>query len=136
MIERLMLAFYACIPPDALLGPIFDTLIAVRRPHLPRMRAFSFSAALMPGRRHGQPMEMHLPLPVDVRHFDRRLDLFEQTAREVCPASAAGHFIERARRIAESLELGIACRNGVLLAKGQRFWNQSASAARALRIAG
>ena len=34
---------------------------------------------------------------------------------------AAAHFIERARRIAESLELGITGANGVLLAKGERY---------------
>ena len=66
-------------------------------------------------------MPKHLPLPVDARHFDRWLELFEATARELCPSVAADHFIERARRIAESLELGIAGANGVLLGKGQRY---------------
>ncbi len=136
MIERLVHAFYARIRADALLGPIFDSRIADWRPHLQRMCAFWSSVALMSGRYHGQPMEKHLPLPVAARHFDRWLDLFEQTAREVCPASAASHFIERARRIAESLELGIACRNGVSLAKGQRFTNPSAPTARALGVGG
>ncbi len=136
MIERLVHAFYARIRTDALLGPIFDTRIADWQPHLRRMCAFWSSVALMSGRRHGQPMEKHLPLPVDARHFDRWMDLFAQTAREVCPASAADHFIERARRIAESLELGVACRNGVLLAEGQRFSNRSASAASAPGIGG
>jgi hemoglobin len=66
-------------------------------------------------------MRAHLPLPVDARHFDRWLELFETTARETCPAKAADHFIERARRIAESLELGIATLNGVMLGKGERL---------------
>ncbi|MDP3369743.1 MAG: preprotein translocase subunit TatC, partial [Brevundimonas sp.] len=47
--------------------------------------------------------------------------LFEATADEVCPPAAAAHFIERARRIAESLELGIAGANGVLLGRGERY---------------
>ena len=46
---------------------------------------------------------MHLPLPVDGRHFDRWLALFEATARELCPPQAADHFIERAQRIARSM---------------------------------
>ena len=58
---------------------------------------------------------------VDADHFDRWLDLFEQTAREVCPPAAAEHFIERARRIAQSLELGIAGANGVMLLGNQRY---------------
>ncbi|MDP2116533.1 MAG: preprotein translocase subunit TatC, partial [Brevundimonas sp.] len=66
-------------------------------------------------------MPKHLPLPVDARHFDRWLELFEATAEDVCPPAAAAHFIERARRIAESLELGIAGANGVLLRKGERY---------------
>ena len=60
-------------------------------------------------------------LPVDARHFDRWLDLVEITATDVCPPPAAAHVIERARRIAESLELGIAGAQGVLLARGERF---------------
>ena len=66
-------------------------------------------------------MPKHLPLPIDARHFDRWPALFEATAAEVCPPSAAAHFIERARRIAESLELGIAGAHGVMLGRGERY---------------
>lgn len=66
-------------------------------------------------------MPKHLPLPIDARHFDRWLELFSETAFTLCPPVAADHFIERARRIAESLELGVANASGVLLAKGERF---------------
>jgi hemoglobin len=40
---------------------------------------------------------------------------------EICPPKAAEHFLERARRIAESLEMGIAVGHGALLAKGERY---------------
>jgi hemoglobin len=66
----------------------------------------------MSGRYHGQPMPKHFPLPVDSGHFDRWLALFEQTVQAVCPPAAAAHFLERARRIASSLELGIAAHKG------------------------
>jgi hemoglobin len=66
-------------------------------------------------------MRMHLPLPVDAVHFDRWLQLFEQTALDLFDARVAQEFIERARRIAMSLELGIASTHGVLLGKGERF---------------
>ena len=59
-------------------------------------------------------------------HFDRWLALFEEAARAVCSAVAAEHFIERARNIAQSLELGIAGQNGVLLRKGERYLRRSA----------
>jgi hemoglobin len=66
-------------------------------------------------------MAKHLSLPIDARHFDRWLELLEETAREVCPATAADHFVKLAQRIAESLEFGIAGANGVILGKGERF---------------
>jgi hemoglobin len=121
MIERLVRAFYARVRVDPLIGPIFDARIADWERHLQQMYAFWSSVALMSGRYHGQPMGKHLPLPIDAQHFDRWLALFEATARETCPAPAAKHFIERASRIAESLELGIAGAQGILLGKGERF---------------
>lgn len=121
MIDRLVRSFYARIRTDALLGPVFDSRIADWEPHLQRMCAFWSSVALMSGAYHGRPMERHLPLPVDGRHFDRWLALFERTAHEVCPPPAAEHFVERARRVAESLELGIAGQDGVTLMKGERL---------------
>jgi hemoglobin len=121
MIERLVRGFYAKVRQDAVLGPIFEARIEDWEPHLERMCAFWSSVALMSGRYHGSPMTKHLPLPVDADHFDRWLALFEETAREICPPEATAHFVERARRIAESLELGIAGQHGVLLKSGERF---------------
>ncbi|MCS6625382.1 group III truncated hemoglobin [Roseibacterium beibuensis] len=121
MIARLVDGFYDRVRADPLIGPVFNERIADWAPHLEQMRLFWSSVALMSGAYHGRPMPKHLPLPVDARHFDRWLELFEATARDLCPPAAADHFIERARRIAESLELGIAGANGVLLGKGERY---------------
>jgi hemoglobin len=121
MIERLVRAFYARIQNDAELGPIFAARIRDWEPHLQRMFAFWSSVALMSGVYHGQPMQKHVVLPIDGRHFDRWLALFEETARAECPPVAADHFIERAHRIAQSLELGIAMDQGVRLRPGERF---------------
>lgn len=121
MIERLVRQFYARVRQDALLGPVFASRIENWEPHLQRMCAFWSSVALLSGRYHGQPMPVHMPLPIDARHFDRWLALFGETAREVCPPAAAAHFIERAQRIAESLEMGIAIGRGRLLGKGERL---------------
>jgi len=121
MIARLVDGFYERVRADPLIGPVFNARIHDWGPHLEQMKLFWSSVALMSGAYHGRPMPKHLPLPVDARHFDRWLELFEATARDLCPAVAADRFIERARRIAESLELGVAGANGVLLAKGQRY---------------
>jgi hemoglobin len=121
MIERLVRGFYARVRADALLAPVFDAKIGDWEPHLVQMCAFWSSVALMTGRYHGAPMPKHLVLPVDAGHFDRWLELFEATAHDLCPPVAAAHFIERARRIAASLELGVAGANGVILGVGDRF---------------
>lgn len=125
MIERLIRAFYVRVRQDAMLAPVFESRIADWEPHLERMFAFWSSLTLMTGRYHGQPMAKHLALPVDAIHFDRWLALFDQTARELCPPAAAERFIERAHRVAESLELGVAGANGVMLGKGERYRMQA-----------
>jgi len=125
MIETLIRAFYARVRQDALLAPIFASRISDWEPHLDNMFAFWSSLTLHTGLYHGQPMAKHVPLAVDARHFDRWLALFEETARAVCPSAAAERFIERARRVAESLELGVASANNILLRKGERYLREA-----------
>ena len=47
-------------------------------------------------------------MPIGARNFDRWLEQFRQTVRDVCPPPAARLFIDRAGLIAHSLEAGIA----------------------------
>lgn len=121
MIERLVHAFYGKVRQDSTLGPVFEAKVEDWDLHLQRMCAFWSSVALLTGRYRGRPMEKHMNLPVDHRHFDHWLALFRETAEEVCPPVAAQHFVERAERIAESLELGIAGFHGHVLMKGERL---------------
>jgi hemoglobin len=118
MIETLVRAFYSRARLDPLIGPIFGRYVADWDAHISRMCEFWSSVALMTGRYHGQPMTAHLPLPIDTPHFDRWLEIFAQTARDVCPPAAAAHFIDRAYRIADSLEMGIAAQKGEI--RGRR----------------
>jgi len=112
MIERLVRTFYGRVQADSLIGPVFGARIDDWEAHIVKLCAFWSSVALMSGRYHGQPMQKHLELPVAAEHFDRWIALFETTANELCPPQAAAHFIERARRIADSFELGMASRQG------------------------
>lgn len=121
MIMRLVFTFYRRIREDDLLGPIFEAHVEDWPQHLYRMCAFWSSVALMSGRYHGQPMPKHMPLPIDGRHFDHWLALFETTANEVCPPAAAAHFIARARSIAKSLELALASHLGERLEPAGRL---------------
>ena len=128
MIEQLVHGFYARVRCDPMLAPVFEARITDWEPHLNQMCAFWSSVALMTGRYHGTPMVKHMKLPIDAVHFDRWLALFEATARELCPPVAAAHFIDRARRIASSLEMGVASGQGVLLGVGERFRRSESSA--------
>ena len=112
MIDRLVRTFYGRARLDPRIGPIFENSAHDWQGHFARLCAFWSSVALMSGRYHGQPMVAHLPLPIDTPHFDRWLEIFAQTAGDVCPPSAAAHFRERAHWIADTLELGIAVRRG------------------------
>jgi hemoglobin len=107
MIAQLERSFYKSARRDPVIGPIFERHVADWDAHLARMCDFWSSVALMSGRYHGQPMAAHLPLPIEAAHFGRWLELFSATAREACPPTAAAHFVARAERIAESLQLGI-----------------------------
>jgi hemoglobin len=116
VIGRLVRTFYQEIRADAVLGPIFNARVANWDDHIEKLCAFWSSVALMSGRYHGQPMRAHVALPVQRLHFDRWLAMFERTAIETCGPRAAAHFITRARRIADSLELGIAAAHGRIVA--------------------
>ncbi len=113
MISELVTKFYGRVREDGLLGPIFAA-VQDWDEHLAKLRDFWSSVVLTTGRYHGQPMRAHFPLPLVGDHFDRWLDLFEQTARDVCPPAAAAHFIDKARRIADSFEMASATQAGRL----------------------
>ena len=120
MIARLVRSFYGRARHDPLIDPVFANKVSDWEAHIEKMCAFWSSVALMSGSYHGQPMMAHLPLPIDTPHFDRWLEIFSDTVREICPAPAAAHFLDRAYRIAESLELGIAAQKGELRPKRVR----------------
>lgn len=121
MIARLVDAFYARVRADQLLGPIFEARIDDWEAHLATMRRFWSSVALMTGAYHGEPIRRHAPLPLGGAHFEHWLALFRATAEAVCPPEAAAVFIDRAGRIARSLETGIAVSRGTLLRTGERL---------------
>lgn len=113
MVEALVHAFYAKVRKDDVLGPIFNAEIDDWDEHLDRLCAFWSSVALMTGRYKGKPVPAHAKLPgISSGHFARWLALFAETARQICPPAAAGFFIDRSERIAQSLQLAIAVHRG------------------------
>jgi hemoglobin len=113
VLERLVRTFYGRARLDPLIGPKFD-VVQDWEDHIARITGFWSSVALMSGRYHGRPMPAHVPLDLHGPHFARWLELFEETAREVCPAPAVPYLMEKARRIAASLAMGTAVARGEL----------------------
>jgi hemoglobin len=109
MIQDLVHAFYARARADPGLGPVFNRAVRDWDAHLSRLCDFWSSVILMTGQFKGAPVAVHAQLPdLQAAHFARWLQIFRQTAREVCPSDAAAVFVARAEIIADSLQLGIA----------------------------
>jgi hemoglobin len=113
ILEHLIRSFYAAARQDEVIGHLFDHVQDWEK-HITKITTFWSSVALLTGRYHGQPLAAHSPLPLDPSHFARWLVLFEQTARETCSPAGADYLMEKARRIARSLEIGVAISRGEL----------------------
>ncbi|WP_100964467.1 group III truncated hemoglobin [Bosea sp. FBZP-16] len=108
LIAQLVDTFYGRVRLDPLIGPIFlDKLGDDWDAHLAKLRDFWSSVTLMSGRYRGKPQQVHMPLPLQMQHFERWLALFEQTVTELCTGPARFLFIDRARRIADSLQISL-----------------------------
>jgi hemoglobin len=113
MIATLVHRFYATVRKDPLIGPVFEARVEDWDEHLIKLRAFWSAVVLRTGRYRGSPMPVHVAIDeISTSHFERWLQLFAETAREVCPPAAAELFIDRSQRIGESLQLGISLHRG------------------------
>ncbi|MBU8536521.1 group III truncated hemoglobin [Falsiroseomonas tokyonensis] len=108
-IARLVAHFYAAIRRDPALGPIFEAAIGGEwDAHLEKLRRFWSAVMLRSGAYQGDPFTAHLHLPgLTQAHFDTWLALFERSCRDLFPDETAEAFLDRARRIARSLRMGI-----------------------------
>ena len=108
-IRRLVPEFYARVRRDPLLGPIFNAAIADWPHHLEKLQDFWSSVMLTSGRYKGQPMMTHVrhDQAMTPENFARWLQLWSETTAELLSPAAAAALQERARRISESLQLGI-----------------------------
>jgi len=108
MIRQLVETFYDRVIRDPELGPIFHKELSGRwSMHLKLMVDFWSSVALRTGRYSGKPQAAHFGLPLTPELFARWLALFEETAREIFEPDVAVFFLDRAQRIAESLQIGL-----------------------------
>jgi hemoglobin len=99
-VSTLVHTFYAKVRADELLGPIFEPIIKDNwAPHLKRMVDFWSTILLYTHKYKDDPMPKHMQLPVEQRHFDRWLLLFNETLDSLF----AGELVENAKLRAGSI---------------------------------
>ena len=106
-LAALVATFYERIRREPVLGPIFEHAVQDWDTHLDTLNRFWSSVMLTTGRYKGNPFGAHRPLPLQPAMFDRWLELWRETAREVFVAPVAEAFIRKAELIAGSLTMGL-----------------------------
>jgi hemoglobin len=108
-IGRLVDRFYARVRRDPQIGPLFNQAVDDWPEHLVKLRAFWSSVMLTTGSYKGSPMAAHLRHAerTEPAMFDRWLELWRETARELLAPADAEAVIAKAERIAESLKLAL-----------------------------
>lgn len=111
-ISNLVDSFYAKVQRDAEIGPIFNEKVEDWPTHLALLKNFWSTVMLTTGRYKGDPMMTHLQLPLEPSHFNRWLELFAETAKEVMAPGHAAIIIAKSERIAGNFKAGIAYQRG------------------------
>ncbi len=104
-IELLIDLFYKRVLIDPVIGFIFKEVVALSwEKHIPIMNAFWNSILLGSGSYNGNPMIKHIELdkktPLTKLHFDRWLQLWEETIIDNFSGEKANEAITRAKNIA------------------------------------
>lgn len=112
-LTALLIEFYAGARLDPLLGPVFQTMVGngdeAWAAHLRRVHDFWSSVTMGTGRYGGRPMQVHAGIPgLEAAHFQRWLDLFAQTTGRLFTPPAAAFLRDKAARMGEALQQGIA----------------------------
>ncbi len=106
MIDR----FYQAVRADTVLGPVFETAIANDDwpRHLATMRRFWSSVMLASGAYSGSPVEVHRHVAgLERPMFAHWLALFEANAVALFTPDAAARLLDKAERIAGSLQVAV-----------------------------
>lgn len=108
-LRKLVGQFYTRVRADAELGPVFNDAIHDWPAHLDLLTDFWSSVMLSSGRYKGRPVpahHKHAPR-ISPELFDRWLTLWDETSNALMVPEAAAALQDKARRIAESLQLAL-----------------------------
>ena len=108
-LRELVGQFYARVRVDAALGPIFNDAIHDWPAHLDLLTDFWSSVMLTSGRYKGRPVPAHHKHAERISPdlFDRWLALWDETSDALMTPEGAAALQDKARRIAESLQLAL-----------------------------
>jgi hemoglobin len=97
--------FYTKIRDEKLLGPIFNGVIGDNWPaHLTKMYGFWQTLLLDTPAYSGSPFLKHAKLPIAKEHFDRWMELFNETVDEHFSGAKADEAKWRAARMSEMFQ--------------------------------
>lgn len=99
-VEVLVHTFYDKVRQDNILASVFNDVISDWDFHLTKMITFWSTILLYTRQYKDDPMPKHLPLPIGREHFDRWLQLFNQTIDELFNGQIADNARKRAASIA------------------------------------
>ena len=101
--------FYTKVKEDDLLSPVFASKIAAEAwpAHLERIYDFWNAILFAETGFNGNPMQKHMTLPIEEKHFDQWLELFRTTINELYQGPKAEEAKWRARSIAQIMNFKI-----------------------------
>ena len=104
-IKQLVDHFYTKIRKDELLAPVFSAIIKDNWDnHLHIMCNFWSTILLYSKKYTSDPMYKHMAMPVEKKHFDRWLQLFEVSVDELFSGEKAEEAKKRANNIARVMQ--------------------------------
>ena len=108
-IEVFVNRFYSKVNDDGLLAPVFASKIPAEAwpAHLQRMYAFWNAILFSETGFNGNPMQKHMSLPIEEKHFSKWLYLFNQTIDELFVGPKATEAKTRAASIAQIMNFKI-----------------------------
>jgi len=100
-VKLLVDTFYGHVQQDELIGPIFNSKLEGHWPeHLEKMYTFWQTILLEEYTYRGRPFPPHAQLPIEAEHFERWLQLFDQTVNDLFEGPVAEEAKSRGRKMA------------------------------------